>query len=118
MYPLKLIGDKGYVTNKEFKVQIKSSKIFKNYSILVTLFILFLTLSFLFTPVKSVGLLGDSGRSLGYLNYLSFIIICHLDKLRNGFIDLLRLKNGHFLDEMRFGEMLPQNLSLKYVHKM
>jgi len=28
------------------------------------------------------------------------MIIYHLDKLRNEFIDLLRLKNGHFLDEI------------------
>lgn len=45
-------------------------------------------------------------------------MIYHLDKLHNEFIDLPRLKNGHFLDEMRFGEMLPQNLSLKCVHKI
>jgi hypothetical protein len=46
------------------------------------------------------------------------MIICHLSKLCNEFIDLPRPQNDRFLDEMRFGKMLPQNLSLKYVHKM
>jgi O-antigen ligase len=58
------------VTDSQFHALISGKRIVKIYCGLVAGLIGFMLLNFLVMPVKSIGLFGDSGRSLGLLYYL------------------------------------------------
>ena len=49
---------------------IKSERAVSILALILSVFTFFFLIAYLVTPVKSVGLLGDTGRNLGFLNYL------------------------------------------------
>jgi O-antigen ligase len=63
------------VTSRQLLRVIAQEKAIKVFGIILGIFIISFFIAFLLTPVKSVALLGDSGRNLGFLNYLFLGII-------------------------------------------
>ena len=62
-----------YSLRRENSLLIKvRSKIF---SLIIISFILFLTISFIYTDEKNIGLIGFTGRNNGYLSFIFFILI-------------------------------------------
>jgi O-antigen ligase len=49
---------------------IKSERVIRSFALIISVFTFFFLIAFLATPLVSVGLLGDTGRNLGFLNYL------------------------------------------------
>jgi O-antigen ligase len=69
-------------TSVHIWIRIRSESTLKILSYLLALFMFGFFLAFVLTPVKSVGLLGDSGRNIGFLNYLFLAIVALLTALR------------------------------------
>jgi O-antigen ligase len=55
--------------------RIRRESALKQLSYLLACFVFVFFLAFLLTPVKSIGLLGDSGRNIGFLNYFFLAIV-------------------------------------------
>jgi O-antigen ligase len=63
------------VTTRHILGFFKSQRIFRICGSILGLFAASFFVAFLLTPVKSVALFGDTGRNVGFLNYLFLIII-------------------------------------------
>jgi O-antigen ligase len=63
------------VTTRHILGLFKSQRIFRIFGSILGLFAASFCVAFLLTPVKSVALFGDTGRNVGFLNYLFLIII-------------------------------------------
>jgi O-antigen ligase len=62
-------------TSRESLKLITSSKVMMAFGIFLSVFITLLFVAAMFTDVKSTGVLGDSGRNIGFLNYFFLAII-------------------------------------------
>jgi O-antigen ligase len=67
------------------------STTFRTALLLLSLFLLFFVVAFIRTPVKLIGLVGDSNRNLGFLNYLFLTILALYSILK------ISYKNVHFI---------------------
>jgi len=63
------------VTAKHLYEVYKSNRDIKVFGVILGIFTLSLFIAFVLTPVKSVGLLGDSGRNIGLLNYAFLVVV-------------------------------------------
>jgi O-antigen ligase len=63
------------VTTRHILGLFKSQRIFRTFVSILGLFAASFFVAFLLSPVKSVALFGDTGRNVGFLNYLFLIII-------------------------------------------
>jgi len=63
------------VTTRHILGLFMSQRIFRIFGSILGLFATSFFIAFLLTPVKSVALFGDSGRNVGFLNYLFLMII-------------------------------------------
>ena len=54
---------------------IKTQSVYNVFGSILGTFAVVFFVAFLLTPVKSVGLIGDTGRNIGYLNYLFLALI-------------------------------------------
>ena len=63
------------VTTRHILGVFKSQSIFRIFGLILGIFTAGFFIAFLFAPVKSVGLFGDTGRNVGYLNYLFLVLI-------------------------------------------
>jgi O-antigen ligase len=66
-------------------------------------FLLFLTLAALHTEIKSIGLLGDTGRNSGLLNYLILVLLALYMYIRVNLFNIRSLYYGAFLLAFIFG---------------
>jgi len=62
-------------TSKQVKIQFKIISDLRIFAFLLSSFVCAILLALLLTPMKSVALLGDSGRNIGFLNYLILALI-------------------------------------------
>ncbi len=66
------------VVDSDIRNRVEHFKQFKFFLFFLILFFVTLFLAFIFTDVKSIGLIGDTGRNLGFLNYLFLgVISCY-----------------------------------------
>ena len=63
------------VTTRHILGLFKSQSIFRIFGSILGLFAGSFFIAFLLTPVKSVAIFGDTGRNVGFLNYLFLVII-------------------------------------------
>ena len=63
------------VSSRHLLIFFKSERIFKAFGLILGIFIASYFVAFILTSVKSVGLLGDSGRNIGFLNYLFLTLV-------------------------------------------
>jgi len=71
--------------------KLRERKELRNYAVLLGLFIGFFLMACIVSPVKSTALLGDSGRNLGFLNYLFLAIVGLYASLKTGIGNLKSL---------------------------
>ena len=62
-------------TSRHIRIQLKQESTLRQFFYILMSFIVLFFIAFLFTPVKSVGLLGDSGRNIGFLNYFFLALV-------------------------------------------
>lgn len=62
-------------TIRNFQNFLRVNKIYRNFILILSSLVIFNLISFIFTPAKSVGFIGDTGRNIGLLNY---IFLCTL----------------------------------------
>jgi O-antigen ligase len=63
------------VTTRHILGAFRSERIFRIFGSILGIFAASFFVAFLLTPVKSVGLFGDTGRNVGLLNYLFLILV-------------------------------------------
>ena len=63
------------VSSRHLLIFFKSERIFKAFGLILGIFIASYFIAFILTSVKSVSLLGDSGRNIGFLNYLFLTLV-------------------------------------------
>jgi len=63
------------VTARHMLGVFKTQRIFRVFAFTLGIFSTSFFIAFLFTPVKSVGLFGDTGRNVGLLNYLFLALV-------------------------------------------
>jgi O-antigen ligase len=63
------------VTTRHILGFFKSQTIFRVFALIIGIFAASFFIAFLLTPVKSVALFGDTGRNVGFLNYLFLILV-------------------------------------------
>jgi O-antigen ligase len=62
-------------TSRHIWTRLRRESTLKKLSFLLACFVFLYLLAFLLTPVKSVGLLGDTGRNIGFLNCLCLALV-------------------------------------------
>jgi hypothetical protein len=62
-------------TSRHIWTRLRRESTLKKLSLLLACFVFVYFLAFLLTSVKSVGLLGDTGRNIGFLNYLFLALV-------------------------------------------
>lgn len=62
-------------TSRHIWTRLRRESTLKQLSFLLACFVFVYFLAFLLTSVKSVGLLGDTGRNIGFLNYLFLALV-------------------------------------------
>lgn len=62
-------------TSRHIWTRLRRESTLKKLSFLLACFVFVYFLAFLLTSVKSVGLLGDTGRNIGFLNYLFLALV-------------------------------------------
>ena len=63
------------VTTRHLLGLFKSQVVYKVFGLILAAFTAGFFVAFLLTPVKSVGFLGDTGRNIGFLNYVFLMIV-------------------------------------------
>jgi O-antigen ligase len=63
------------VTTRQIFGVFKSQSIFRIFGFILGIFAAAFFVAFLLTPVKSVSLFGDTGRNVGFLNYLFLMLV-------------------------------------------
>jgi O-antigen ligase len=62
-------------TSKQARMQLRTISALRRFAYFLVSFVSIIFLALLLTPVKSVALLGDSGRNIGFLNYFFLALI-------------------------------------------
>jgi len=62
-------------TSKQARMQFRAISALRKFAYFLVSFVSIIFLALLLTPVKSVALLGDSGRNIGFLNYFFLALI-------------------------------------------
>ena len=62
-------------TSTDILTLLKNNKVLKIFTTLTAFFALIFFIAFLLTPVWTVGLLGDTGRNIGFLNYFFLCLV-------------------------------------------
>jgi O-antigen ligase len=71
--------------------RIRKEFVFKGFTLFGTIFLISFFIAYSRTDVKSIGLIGDSGRNLGFLNYLFLILIALYSSLQLGWFNIQSL---------------------------
>ena len=70
------------ISTKSNRSLIRNETVYRLYALILFFFVAILFLCIFFTPVKSIALLGDTGRNLGFLNYLFLTLVALYTSLR------------------------------------
>lgn len=73
------------VSEKSSRSLIRNKNIYRIYSLLLLMFVIVIFVDLLMTPVKSVAIFGDSGRNIGFLNYLFLGLVALYTSLQVSF---------------------------------
>ena len=78
-------------TTSDMRNLVKNEKVIRFFIVLLSIFSVIYFVAFILTSVRSVGLLGDTGRNIGFLNYFFLSIVTLYASLKISFFNVKSL---------------------------